>query len=128
MDTMMTLKKWQDDYFVMIRRVEEPMVRYMGKMAEPVARYLPERPRFMAEMPMVREFVDNQLKFRRRMVDEQAAFVQKMMKAMDPMLVKMDAMPKGEARAGRTAGKVADNKPQHEELRMPQRKAAHAAA
>ncbi|MEI7548119.1 MAG: hypothetical protein WCK21_08690 [Actinomycetota bacterium] len=119
MDTMMTLKKWQDDYFTFMKRVEEPMVRYAGKVAEPVARYIPPRPQFMSTVPMVHEFVDNQLKFRRRLVDEQATFVHRMMKAMDPMLVKIDAMPQQ---------KVMGGKPQHEELRMPQAKAAHKAA
>ena len=37
MDTMTTLKKWQDDYFMMMKKVEEPMVRYAGKMAAPMA-------------------------------------------------------------------------------------------
>ena len=118
MDTMMTLKKWQDDYFMFMKRVEEPMLRYAGKVAEPMARYVPERPQFMAKMPMMTEFVDNQLKFRRRVVDEQAAFVHKMMKAMGPVMTKMDTMPSKETGA----------KPLHEELRMPIRKAAHKAA
>lgn len=119
MDTMTTLKKWQDDSLVLMQRIEQPMVRYAGKVAEPMARYMPERPRFMAAMPTVREFVDNQLKFRRRVVDEQTAFVHKMMKAMDPLLVKLDAT---------SAEKVTGNKPMHEELRVPQRKAATKAA
>ena len=97
------------------------MVRYVGKVAEPVARYLPERPRFMAEMPMVRELVDNQLTFRRRVVDEQAAFVTKMMKAMKPMLAKVDGAPPGlKGAGGAPPGRMAGAK--------PAAKATHAAA
>lgn len=94
MDTMTTLKKWQDDYFTMVKKVEQPMLKFVGERAGMVARYLPERPAFMASMPKMATMVDNQLKFRKRFVDEQAAFVRSMMKAMDPMLMKVDAMPK----------------------------------
>lgn len=117
MDTMTTLKKWQDDYFDFMKKVEEPMVRYAGKVAEPMARYMPERPQFLAPVPKVTEFVDTGLKFRRRFVDEQATFVHKMMKAMEPVMVKVDHV----------APKTTRAKGQHEEMRMPQRKAAHAA-
>ena len=118
MDTMTTLKKWQDDYFTFMKKMEEPMVRYAGKVAEPVARYMPDRPKFMAPMPMMGEFVDNQLKFRRRLVDEQAAFVHKMMKAMDPVMMKVDHV----------APKTPAAKGMHEEMRMPSSKVAHKAA
>jgi hypothetical protein len=91
--TMTTLKKVQDQYFTLAHRVEEPMVKFAGEMADTMARYVPERPTFMAKMPTVSEVVDNQLKFRKRFVDEQTAFVRKMMKAMDPMITKMDTMP-----------------------------------
>jgi hypothetical protein len=94
MDTMMTLKKWQDEYFTMVKRIEEPVVRFVGEQADTVARFVPERPTFMAKLPTMTALVDNQLKFRKRFVDEQAMFVRTMMKAMDPMLTKVDAMPK----------------------------------
>ncbi|MEQ1698760.1 MAG: hypothetical protein ABMA25_01560 [Ilumatobacteraceae bacterium] len=93
MDTMTTLTKWQDDYFTMVKKVEQPMLKFVGERAETVARYLPERPAFMASMPKMTTMVDNQLRFRKRFVDEQAAFVRSMMKAMQPMLMKVDAMP-----------------------------------
>lgn len=115
---MTTLKKWQDDYFMMMKKVEEPMVRYAGKMAAPMAKYMPERPQFLAPVPMVSEFVDNQLKFRRRFVDEQAAFVHKMMKAMEPVVVKVDHV----------APKTPRVKGQHEEMRVHNQKVAHKAA
>lgn len=92
--TMTTLKKMQDQYFTVAHRVEEPVVKFTGEMADTMARYVPERPMFMAKLPTISELVDNQLKFRKRFVDEQMMFVRKMMKAMDPMIVKMDTMPK----------------------------------
>lgn len=81
---MTTTKKWQDQYLAMIARVEEPVVRFTGKMAEAVADYIPERPHwaFLEQVPTMTELVDSQLKFRRRVVDEQAAFVRKLMKAL----------------------------------------------
>lgn len=92
--TMETVTKWQDEMLTMTKKVETPVVRYTGEMAEWMAKYMPHRPAFMAKMPTMTEVVDNGLKFRRRMVDQQAAFVHKMMKAMDPMLMKFEAMPK----------------------------------
>ena len=112
---MTTMKRWQDDYFKFLKRVEEPVIRFTEDASEQVAEYVPERPewKFMAELPTVSEFVESQLKFRRRVVDEQAAFVRKMMKAMHPALVKIDhkpvmkkAAPKA-APARRTAVKAA---------------------
>ena len=93
MDTMTTLKKWQDEYFTLVQRVEKPVVRFVGERAEAVARFVPERPEFMAALPKMTTLVDTQLKFSKRFVDEQAAFVRSMMKAMHPMMVKLDAMP-----------------------------------
>ncbi|MGB8858719.1 MAG: hypothetical protein WCC60_05660 [Ilumatobacteraceae bacterium] len=83
----------QDEYFTLAKRVEEPLVRYTGEMADSMARFVPERPSFMAKLPTVSELVDNQLKFRKRFVEEQTMFVRKMMKAMDPMVAKVDAVP-----------------------------------
>ena len=118
MGTMMTLKKWQDEYFTMVKRVEQPMVRFVGERAETVARFVPERPEFMAKLPTVATLVDNQLKFRKRFVDEQAAFVRSMMKAMHPMMEKLDAMP---APAAHTTAKV-------QPTRLAPRRTAHKAA
>jgi hypothetical protein len=92
-EMMTTVRKWQDEYFTAIKRVEEPVVRFTGRMAESMVRYVPERPAFMVGMPTMAEMVDNQLKFRRRMVDEQAVFVRKMVKAMHPALAKFEAAP-----------------------------------
>ncbi len=91
MDTMTTMTKWQDQYFTMVKKVEEPVLKFAGEMADRVARYVPERPTFLTSMPTMTEVVDNQLKFRRRMVDEQAMFVHKMLKAMKPVVVRLEA-------------------------------------
>ncbi len=93
MSMMSTMKEWQDDYFTMVKKVEEPVLKFAGERAETFARFVPERPSFMAQVPTTAEFVDYQLKFRKRFVDEQAAFARKMMKAMDPMLAKVDSVP-----------------------------------
>jgi hypothetical protein len=90
MTMMSTMKEWQDDYFTMVKKVEEPVLKFAGERAETFAKFVPERPSFLAQLPTTAEFVDNQLKFRKRFVDEQAAFARKMMKAMDPMLAKVD--------------------------------------
>lgn len=91
MDTMTTIKKWEDEYFTLAKKVEEPVVRYTGRMAETAAQYVPERPGFMAEMPTMHQLVDNSLKFRGRMVDEQATFVRRVLYAMRPMTTKFEA-------------------------------------
>lgn len=118
MDTMTTLKKWQDEYFTLVQRVEKPVVRFVGERAETVARFVPERPEFMAKLPTVATMVDNQLKFRKRFVDEQAAFVRSMMKAMHPMMEKLDAMPAPVAHATAKA----------QPTRLAPRRTAHKAA
>lgn len=95
MTTLMTnLKKWEDQYFTLVKRIETPVVRYTGEMAETLVKYVPTRPRFMTGMPKVNEVVGNGLEFRRRMVTEQTAFTRKMLKAMDPVLVKFETAPK----------------------------------
>ena len=95
--TMNTLQRWQDRYLESMARWEEPVVRFTGKAADSVAKYVPERPgwSFLAEVPSVTEVVGNQVKFRRRVVDEQAAFVRKMMRATQPVLVRLE--PRGPA-------------------------------
>lgn len=118
MTPMTRITKLQDEYFSMIKKIEEPVVRYAGDIAQRVARFVPERPTFMMSMPRMTEVVDNQLKFRRRMVDEQAMFVHQMIKAMKPVVVRLDAEHERkadhadkatatEARATRTAKKAA---------------------
>lgn len=114
---MTTLKKMQDEYFTLIKRAEEPLVRFTGDMADSMARFVPERPEFMAKLPTVAELVDNQLKFRKRLVDEQTMLVRKLMKAMDPMITKVDTLPKPVHMAPRATT-----------TRMAPRRVAHKAA
>ena len=91
MTTMMeNVEKFEDRSIDQMKRVEEPVLRFAHDMSERMARFVPERPSFMSEMPMMAEFVENQLKFRKRFVDEQLRFARKMMKAMNPVMVKID--------------------------------------
>jgi hypothetical protein len=89
---MSTIKEWQDSYFKSVKRVEEPVLKFTGQMADSMERFVPERPHFMTDFPTMSEVVENQLKFRKRFVDEQAAFARKMIKAMGPVVVKLDAV------------------------------------
>lgn len=102
---MTTVKRWQDDYMKFAARIEEPAVRYTGRVAEAVAEYVPERPdwAFLDQVPTLTEFVDVQLKFRKRLVDEQAVFIRKMMKAMHPALVKLETKHTAKAAAPKAA-------------------------
>ena len=93
MSTMLTLEKWQTDYLEFVQRVEEPVVRFAGRMAGGAAPYMPSRPAAMRSMPAVAELVENGLKFRKRMVDQQTLFVRHIVKAMHPVLEKLDAEP-----------------------------------
>jgi len=93
MSTMITFEKWQTDYLDFVQRVEEPVVRFTGRMAGTVAPYVPEKPAAMRSMPTMTELVESGLKFRKRMVDHQTVFVRHMMKALNPMIEKFDAAP-----------------------------------
>lgn len=124
MDTMTTITKWQDEYFTMVKKIEEPVVRYTGEVAERVARFVPERPTFMTSMPTMTEVVENGLKFRKRMVDEQATFVHKMMKAMKPVVVRLDTEHEHKAETHtRPVATVATKRP----TKRTPRRAVHAA-
>jgi hypothetical protein len=91
----------QEEYFDLVKRLEERVVRTTAVVAPRLAEFVPERPRRLAQMPTVTEFVDRGLTFRKRVVDEQARFTRAMLKAMSPMLAKfegkpMKAMPKAD--------------------------------
>jgi hypothetical protein len=90
MSTMLTLEKWQADYIDFVQHVEEPVVRFAGRVADSVAPYVPERPEVMRSMPAMTELVESGLKFRTRMVDQQTRFVRHMMKAMHPVIEKLE--------------------------------------
>ena len=89
---MTTLKKWQDGYLTTLVRVEEPVVKFTVKAVDAIAQYVPERPNwaFLEEVPTITEFVDSQLKFRGRIVDEQTKFVRRIVKAMAPVLTRLE--------------------------------------
>jgi len=85
--------RMQDEYFDLVKRLEEPVVRTTARVAPRLAEFVPERPRRLAQMPTVTEFVDRGLTFRKRVVDEQARFARAMLKAMNPMLAKFEGKP-----------------------------------
>ncbi|MFN8022575.1 MAG: hypothetical protein U0Q03_13695 [Acidimicrobiales bacterium] len=83
---------WQDRWFELMKRIEMPMVRTTARVAGRMADYLPERPARMAGMPKVHDLMDAGLTFRRRLVDEQTEFADSMMRAMRPVIVKVDTV------------------------------------
>ena len=93
MTTMMTtMKEWQDRSLDLMKKVEEPMVRFTGEMADAIARFVPERPRFLSPLPRTTEVIDSGLKFEKRFVDEQMHFVRSMMHAMEPVTMRLDTV------------------------------------
>ena len=90
---MERVEEYEDRYLDQMKKAEEPLLRFTGDMSERMARFVPERPAFMADMPKMVDFVEGQLKFRKRVVDEQLRFARKMMKAMNPVMLKVDAVP-----------------------------------
>ena len=94
MTTMMeNVEKFEDRSLEQMKKAEEPVLRFAHDMSERMARFVPERPSFLSEMPLMADFVESQLKFRKRFVDEQLRCARKMMKAMNPVMVKVDHMP-----------------------------------
>ena len=94
MTTMLnTVEQFEDRAFDQFKQAEEPMLRFTRETSDAFARLVPPRPAFMADMPKMAEIVESQLKFQKRLVDEQVRFTRKMMKAMDPLLLKLDAEP-----------------------------------
>ena len=94
MTTMMeNVERFEDQSFDRAKQLEKPVLRFAGDMSERMARFVPERPSFMADMPKMGDVVESQLKFGKRFVDEQVRFTRKMMKAIDPLMVKIDYVP-----------------------------------
>ena len=93
MSATLTMQKFEDGYFDVAKRVEEPVLEYTGRLSDSIAKYVPQRPGFMAAMPRMTEVVDQTLKMRKRIVDEQAVFVRHLIKAMDPVVTKFNATP-----------------------------------
>jgi hypothetical protein len=94
MTTMMeNVERFEDRYLEQVKKAEEPVLRFAGDMSERMARFVPERPSFMDDMPLMADFVESQLKFRKRFVDEQLRFARKMVKALHPVMEKVDHLP-----------------------------------
>ena len=108
MTTMMeNVERFEDRSFDRMKQFEQPMLRFAGDMSERMARFVPERPSFMADLPKMTDVVERQLKFGKRVVDEQIRFSRKMMKAMDPVMVKIDFVPETPARKAPRVAKSA---------------------
>ena len=87
-----TERDWFDQYLEFVHRIEAPMVRTTARMAGLVAEYVPERPTFLASLPKVHDVMTTGITLRKRLVDEQTRFARQLMKAMDPMLVRVDTV------------------------------------
>ncbi len=88
-------KSWQDRYFAFVKRVEAPVLETTTRVVTRLAEIVPERPAFLAPMPKahdVREAVGTGFTFRKRMVEEQTMFARRMMKAMEPIVTKLDTV------------------------------------
>ena len=108
MTIMQTVHEFEDEFFDVVKRAEEPLVRFGGNMAGFLADYTPEQPEwpFASQLPSVSELVDFQIGFARKLVDTQATFARDMVKAWKPVLAKLEptAAP---ARKVRSAPKAA---------------------
>ena len=85
-------RDWFDQYLEFVHRIEAPMVRTTARMAGLVAEYVPERPAFLASLPKVHDVMATGITLRKRLVDEQTRFARQVVKAMDPMLVRVDTV------------------------------------
>jgi hypothetical protein len=117
---------WQDRWFEMMKRIEQPMVRTTARVAGRMADYLPERPARMAGMPKMHDLMDAGMTFRRRLMDEQTAFADSMMRAMEPVIVKVDTVHHDDHHL--TMPKVAVAKPTAAKATAPKRASARPAA
>lgn len=108
MTIMQTMQEWEDEFVDVVKRLEEPVIRFGGDMAEFVADYTPEQPAwpFVNQLPTVSELVDFQIAFAHRMVDTQAHFAREMVKAWKPVLAKLEPAT-APPRKARTVAKAA---------------------
>jgi hypothetical protein len=92
MTIMQTMQEWEEEFIDVVKRVEDPLVRFGGDMAEFLADYTPEQPEwpFASQLPSVSELVDFQIEFAHRLVDTQATFAREMVKAWKPVLAKLE--------------------------------------
>ena len=96
------MEKLEDRYFEQLKEIEQPILDLTEDVADRTARFVPERPGMFSELPTMGELIENQLKFQKRLVDEQARFTRKMLKAMGPVVARVDARPETKAQATKT--------------------------
>jgi len=107
-------RTWQDEYFRFVKRIEAPVLETTTRMAARFADVVPDRPAFLAPLPkahVVRDAMDTGFTFRKRVVEEQTMFARRMMKAMEPMLTKLDTVQPPETLEQRTAPVRSDKQP-----------------
>ncbi len=92
---MQSLVNMEDEVLDLLDRVEEPIVSVVGTVTEAVADYVPERPAwpFLAELPTLAQLVDNGSSFAHKLVTHETDFAKALVKAMHPVLVKIEAKP-----------------------------------
>lgn len=98
---------WQDQYFTFVKRVEAPVLETTTRVVARLAELVPARPSFLTPMPRahaVRDAVGTGFTFRKRVVEEQTMFARRMMKAMEPIVTKLDTVstPEKSARQPKT--------------------------
>ncbi len=110
MTTMLTtLREWQDDFFDLVDRVEEPVVKFTGEVAESLTDYVPQVPSwpFLSQLPTVSDLVENQIWFATHFVEQQATFARNMVKALQPVLTPLEAKPRRARKARKPAAPAA---------------------
>lgn len=90
---MERVEHWEDRSLEQLKELERPILEFTGDMSERTAKFVPERPALLADLPTMSELVESQLRFQKRLVDEQARFTRKLMKAMAPVIDRVDARP-----------------------------------
>lgn len=87
-----TVQEWQDEFFDLIERVQEPVVRLTGDAADSLAEYVPEAPAwpFLAQLPTVNDLVEYQIAFTTRFVEHQAAYTRSLVKSLSPVLARTE--------------------------------------
>jgi hypothetical protein len=92
-NVMDRVTKMEDRYFDQMKEMEQPILDFTSEVSERAARFVPERPSFLADLPTMTEVVESQLKLQKKFVDEQMRFTRRMMKAMNPIVTRVDAQP-----------------------------------
>jgi hypothetical protein len=104
-----SVKRMEDDLFEVIETAETPMVASMASVADAFADYVPVRPAWpiVSELPTLTELVDD---FTTRLVTQQGEFVRRLVRAVDPILAKVDDRPATSKPASTRTSKAAEAK------------------